>query len=265
MTIRELIDNSGDWVAQAFLSFFKFWQDAFEKTASLNFLDLTILQAIALLVVSPSLIYLYYYVARVNSLEQRYWRASVKPYVSKKIYYSRLILYPIFPVLFANWIFMISVVAYWVPLLGIFEYFQDIFIIGYVSIYIWWVTLSTKEPFPAHYDEWKALIGNDYHAQLSPHDKEVDIYLKKRTMPELSQDETQLDLNSCARVYERRMYIYTDDENEENLKRIFSFLYPSDDEETNKRMLEAMENLRQKRIAIKKKALDEYKKEISSR
>lgn len=261
MTIRELISNSGVWVEQAFISFFKFWQDAFEKTSSLSFLDLTILQAIALLVVTPSLIYLYYYLARVNSLNARYWRASVKPYVSKTRYYSRLIFYPMIGVWVVNMLFMLSVVAYWIPLLGIFEYFNEMFLIGYVSIYIWWVTLSTKEPFPANYNEWKFLIGNDYHVQPSSLDKEIDSHLEKRTIPELSEDNYQLHLNSCARVYERRMYIYTDDENEENLKGIFGF-HPSDDEETNKRKLEAMEKLRHKRITISKKALDDYKKKI---
>jgi len=252
MTIRELIVNSGEWIAQAVPSFFKFWQDAFEKTSSLNFLDLTILQAIALLIVTPSLIYLYYYAARFNSLHARYWRASVKPYVSKTRYYSRLIFLPMFGCIFVWFLLIQTAVWYWIPLFGLptSDEFLSLLLIGiYLSLYLWWVTLSTKEPFPRAYDEWKFLIGNDYHVQPSSLDKEVDSYLEKRTIPELSQDETQLDLNSCARVYERRMYLYTSDENEDNLKRIFGF-YPSDDEETNNRKLEAMEKLKQKRITL---------------
>ena len=265
MTIRELIDNSGDWIAQAFLSYFKFWQDAFEKTSSLNFLDLTILQATALLVVTPSLIYLYYYAARFNSLHARYWRASVKPYVSKTSYYSRLIFLPIFGCIFV-WFLLIQTAAwYWIPLFGLptsDEFLAPLLIVVYVSLYLWWVTLSTKEPFPRTYSDWKFLIGNDYHAQLSPLDKEVNIYLKKRTLPELSQDDTQLYLNSCARVYERRMFIYTDEENEENLKGIFNF-YPLgrealNGEEINKRMLAAMKKLREKRNILNNKLLSEY-------
>lgn len=264
MTIRELIVNLGEWIVRAVPSFFKFWQDAFEKTSSLNFLDLTILQAIALLVVSPSLIYLYYYAARVNSLEARYWRASVKPYVSKTRYYSRLIFLPMFGCMFVWFLLIQTAFWYWIPLFGLptSDEFLSLLLIGiYLSLYLWWVTLSTKEPFPRTYNQWKFLIGNDYHVQPSSMDKEVDAYLEKRILPELSQDETQLYLNSCARVYERRMYLYTRDENEENLKRIFNF-YPSDDEEINKRILEAMESLRQKRININKQVSDEYRRKF---
>jgi len=260
MTIRELINNSGELSAQAVLSFIQFWQDAFEKTSSRNYLDLTILQAIVLLLMTLSIIYLYYYVARISSLDARYWRVSVKPYVSPVRYYSRLIFLPLFPCFMAWFLLMQSALWYWAPLLGIDPLFAENFgviSVGmYISLYLWWITLSTKEPFPIENHEWDRLIGPDYIHRASIRDKEIDFYLEKRTIPELSQDKIQIYLNSCARVYERRSCFYfTEDIKEKNLKSIFDYpdwkfdLIGENIEDTENRKLETMEKLRQKKYS----------------